>query len=335
MVVLHGAEAGERSYFLYQQLADLLAQHGVAVLRYDRREAPDGHDVPLATQAADALAATSRLQDVVSGPVGLWGYSQGAWAATLAAATDPGSIDFLICVSHCGVSPAEQMRVGCANQLRKHGFSEGDVEDLVTTRTAVESYLRTGRNRTSVQATLTWASAQPWFAHAYLPPVLPDTPGTWHDMDYDPQPALDRLVCPVLAFYGESDEWMPIAESLAAGEAARSRGCLCDLTVVRLPGADHLPTLGGAPEPDAITREYCPDPDPLDHRDGRAPKRLSFRRSSGPTPSRGCRPWRPDRAEIQAVDRRRIDPYASRPVMPRTALLRGRAGSETRIALGP
>ena len=256
VVVLHGAEAGERSYFLYEHLADLLAQHDVAVLRYDRREAPDGHDVPLPTQAADALAATSRLRDIVSGPVGLWGYSQGAWAATMAAATDPDSIDFLICVSCCGVSPAQQMRVGCANQLRKRGFSEGDVEDLVTTRPAVESYLRTGRNRTSVQATLTWASAQPWFAHAYLPPVLPDTPGTWHDMDYDPQPALDRLVCPVLAFYGESDEWMPIAESLAAWEAAQSRGCLCDLTVVRLPGADHLPTLGGVPEPDAITREY-------------------------------------------------------------------------------
>ncbi len=256
VVVLHGAEAGERSYFLYEHLADLLRQHNVAVLRYDRREAPDGHDVPLPTQAADALAAVSRLRDVVSGPVGLWGYSQGAWAATLAAATDPGSIDFLICVSCCGVSPADQMRAGCANQLRKHGYSERDVEDLVNTRLAVEGFHRTGRNRTSVQATLDWASAQPWFAHAYLSPVLPTAPGTWRDMDYDPQPALDHLVCPVLAFYGESDEWMPIAESLDAWDAAQSRGSLRDLAVVRLPGADHLPTLGGEVDPDAITMEY-------------------------------------------------------------------------------
>jgi hypothetical protein len=183
VVVLHGAEAGERSYFLYEHLADLLAEHNVAVLRY-RRAAPDGHDVPLPTQAADALAAdalaaTSRLRDIVSGPVGLWGYSQGAWAATMAAAADPDSIDLVICVSCCGVSPAQQMRVGCATQLRKRGYSERDVEDLTNTRLAVEGYLRNGRNRTSAQASLTWASAQPWFAHASLSPVLPGHGVTW------------------------------------------------------------------------------------------------------------------------------------------------------------
>jgi len=147
VVVLHGAEAGERSYFLYEHLAELLARHDVAVLRYDRRRTPDGQDVPLQTQAADALAATKQLQDVVGGPVGLWGYSQGAWGATLAAATDPDPVAFLICVSGCGVSPAHQMRVGCANQLRKHGFTELQVQELVATRLAVEGFLRGGQGR--------------------------------------------------------------------------------------------------------------------------------------------------------------------------------------------
>jgi uncharacterized protein len=178
VVVLHGAEAGQRSYFLYEHLAEVLGRRDVAVLRYDRRDSPDGHDVPLQTQAADVLAATRRLRDVVSGPVGLWGYSQGAWVATLAAATDPDTVAFLICVSCCGVSPAVQMRFGCANQLRKHGFSEHEVEDLVDTRLAVEGFLRSGRDRESVQAILDRAAAQPWFAHAYLPPVLPSAPAS-------------------------------------------------------------------------------------------------------------------------------------------------------------
>ena len=103
--------------------------------------------MPLQTQAADALAATKQLQDVVGGPVGLWGYSQGAWGATLAAATDPDPVAFLICVSGCGVSPAHQMRVGCANQLRKHGFTELQVQELVATRLAVEGFLRGGQGR--------------------------------------------------------------------------------------------------------------------------------------------------------------------------------------------
>jgi len=54
---------------------------------------------------------------------------------------------FLICVSGCGVSPAHQMRVGCANQLRKHGFTELQVQELVATRLAVEGFLRGGQGR--------------------------------------------------------------------------------------------------------------------------------------------------------------------------------------------
>ena len=130
VVVLHGAEAGERSYFLYEHLADVLEPERIAVLRYDRRPSSDGHDVPLRTQAADALAALRQLRELVNqAPVGLWGFSQGAWAAPLAAVTDPDSVAFLICVSCCGVSPAEQMRVGCSKQLRKHGYNEIDVAD--------------------------------------------------------------------------------------------------------------------------------------------------------------------------------------------------------------
>jgi len=131
VVVLHGAEAGQRSYFLYEHLAHLLERAGVAVLRYDRRQSTDRHDVPLRTQASDALAALRQLREIVNpAPVGLWGFSQGAWAAPLAAATDPDSVGFLICVSCCGVSPAEQMRAGCAKQLRKHGYNESDIAEL-------------------------------------------------------------------------------------------------------------------------------------------------------------------------------------------------------------
>lgn len=256
VVVLHGAEAGERSYFLYEHLAHLLGGSHVAVLRYDRRPSRDGEDVPLPVQASDALAAVRCLRDVVGPvPAGLWGYSQGAWAAPLAAVTAPDRVDFLVCVSCCGVSPAEQMRVGCSRQLRKHGFSDSEVEELTRTRLAVEQFLRTGQGSESAQTMLGTVAARPWFRHAYLPDRLPE-PGSWPDMDFDPRPVLARLSCPVLAFYGESDEWMPIEESIAAWQAAKERGTLTDVTVVRLAGTDHLPTVGGAADPGAISTVY-------------------------------------------------------------------------------
>jgi pimeloyl-ACP methyl ester carboxylesterase len=256
VVVVHGAEAGERSYFLYEHLADVLTQNNVAVLRYDRRPSLPGDDVPLQAQAADVLVALRRLRECVHlGPVGVWGWSQGAWAAAIAAADAPGLAAFLVCVSFCGVSPAEQMRVGCAQQLRKHGFTEGDVADLTATRLAVEEFLRSGRGKTSAEAQLGRAASRPWFPLAYLPDALPER-GTWPDMDFDPQPVLANLTCPVLAFYGETDEWMPIEASIAAWRTAEEHGRLTDLTVARLPGTDHLPTTGALSERGAISDRY-------------------------------------------------------------------------------
>ncbi len=256
VVVLHGANAGERSYFLYEHLAALLEPEGIAVLRYDRRPSRDGHDVPLQVQAADALAARRPLREIIGpAPVGLWGFSQGAWAAPLAAVTDPARVAFLVCVSGCGVSPAVQMRVGCSKQLRKHGFDEAAVAELTTTRLEVEQFLRGDRERTTTQARLDRAAERDWFPLAYLPRTLPQ-PGTWTDMDFDPGQVLARLTCPVLAFYGETDEWMPIEESVDAWYAAEEHGVLTDLTVVRLEGVDHLPTRGGLPDASAISAQY-------------------------------------------------------------------------------
>lgn len=256
VVVLHGAEAAERSYFLYEHVAEVLEPEGVAVLRYDRRPSPDGHDVPLRSQAADALVALSHLREIIDlAPVGLWGYSQGAWAGAVAANLDPSSAAFLVCVSLCGVSPAEQMRVGCAKQLRKHGYSDDAVTELTATRFEYERFLRTGEGRETAQAKLDWAATRSWFRLAHLPRTLPQA-GAWRDMDFDPRPLLENLTCPALAFYGESDEWMPIEESQAAWLAARDQGGLSDLTMVRLDGADHLPTRGGDPEAAAISPVY-------------------------------------------------------------------------------
>ena len=256
VVVLHGAEAGERSYFLYEHLAEALRGQGFAVLCYDRRPAPDGGDVPLRVQAADALVALGRLRRRLDGaPVGLWGFSQGAWAATETAAADPGAVACLVLVSWCGVSPAAQMRAGCATQLRTHGFDENAVADLTETRLAMEECLRGGGDRQAAQSLLARAVSQPWFDLAYLPETVPE-PGAWDDMDFDPARALARLTCPVLAFYGETDQWMPIEESVAVWRAAADEGVLADVTVVRLAGADHLPTEGGRPDRTAVSDHY-------------------------------------------------------------------------------
>lgn len=257
LVVLHAAEAGHRSHFCYEHLARLLPGAGVAVLRFDRRPRVDGHDVPLADQAADAIAAVDVLRRHVGDvPVGLWGLSQGAWAAPLAAGLRPDLVAFLVLVSGSGVSPAAQMRYGTAEQLRRNGYADlADLAELGRVRAATEAYLRGDLDRATAQAAVDAVAARPWFPLVYLPRALPDQPGTWRDMDFDPVPVFARVSCPVLLFYGTTDAWVPIDDSVAAWRRATA-GAADPPTVCRLDGCDHYPTLGEGTSLDSISPQY-------------------------------------------------------------------------------
>jgi len=252
VVALHGAEAGAHSYFLYAHLAALLPPAGVAVLRYDRRPAPDGGDVPFAAQAADARAAVALLRRELGPlPVGLWGYSQGGWAAIEAADADR-TVAFLVLVSAAGVSPARQMRYGTAEQLRRHGYGGPALAELAGLRATVEDYLRGRLPRASAQAEVDRLADRPWFPLAYVRRRLPG-PGAWPELDHDPAPAFGRLRRPALVFYGESDEWTPVDDSVAAWRrVAEPPGP----RVVRLAGCGHLPTRGGAEDRAAVSPAY-------------------------------------------------------------------------------
>jgi uncharacterized protein len=228
------------------------------VLRFDRRTAPTGGDVPIATQAADACVAVAALRAVDSGarsaPVGLWGWSQGAWAALVAASRLP-DIAFLVLVGASGVSPAEQMRYGTAEQLRRSGFGGQDLAELADVRVAFKGALRGTIDRTELQTLIDGYAARPWFDLAYVPRVLPGKL-QWTDMDFDPKAAFAKVRCPVLLFYGEQDEWVPIEASIAAWYRAAALSGNDEITVVRLAGTTHSPTIDGRLEREAITPEY-------------------------------------------------------------------------------
>lgn len=240
LVALHGARDGRARQPLFDQIGEALAPLGVAVVSYDRR-ATEGGDTPLAVQAADALAAVHALKGRLRRPVGIFGFSQGAWAATIAA-SDP-AVDFLVVLGCSAVSPAEQMRFYTDELLRRRGFSEQDRARNREVRRQLEDCWRhtpvVDRRRQELNTALQAAATQPWFRFAYLPQTLPGDDARWPDMDVDPKPGFAEVHVPVLALWGLDEECVPRPESRAAWSASGA-----DVTLVDLPGCGHWPVVG-------------------------------------------------------------------------------------------
>jgi len=245
VVALHGAALPQRDQPLFEHLARTLTPTGHAVLSYDRRAATDGGDTPLEAQAEDALAAVEALRTEIDAPVGLFGFSQGAWAAALAASRSP-HLAFLALVGCCGVSPAVQMRFYTDELLRRAGYDDEDRTRLRAARLAVEDVLRGYGDRRAAAELLATAAAQPWFPMAYLGPELPAPEERWHDMDYDPEPTFARVTCPILLVYGADEECVPATASKLAWRRGAAISGNADLTVVDLPGCGHFPAAAAA-----------------------------------------------------------------------------------------
>jgi uncharacterized protein len=239
-VALHGAALPEREQPLFTHLAQTLTPLGYAVLSYDRRPPEGDNDVPLVLQAHDALAAAAVLRRKIQAPVGLFGFSQGAWAAVRAASLS-GAVAFLAVVGCPGVSPAEQMRYFTDEALRRAGFTEADRAQARELRSAMEDMLRGCGDRDRTGLLLRDAVQRPWFDLAYLPTELPAVDESWTDMDYNPQPDLRQVRCPTLVMYGEDEDAVPAEQSKHAWRRAAQLSGNTAVTIVDLPGCGHFP----------------------------------------------------------------------------------------------
>ena len=251
IVALHGASRSERSQPLFDHLAQTLVPLGYAVLSYDRRVKVNGADVPLTDQVADAREALAMLTAHLDVPVGLFAFSQGAWAACSAAAIDSGAserslVSFLALLGCSGVSPAAQMQFFTDELLRRSGYDPEVRAQARELRLGLEETFRGKVDPAVTSAALAIASEEPWFDLAYLPSRMPPLEEGWEDMDFDPAAAIGRVTCPTLLLYGADEECVPAPESEAVWRSNGHR----DLTVVYLPRCGHLPVVDGAGQPE-------------------------------------------------------------------------------------
>jgi dienelactone hydrolase len=257
VVLFHGSGAQERDLFT----ARWFAEQGIAALAYDKRGVGKSNGnfrtVPFMELCDDGLAAIDYLKsrkEIDAKRIGVWGLSQGGWLGPLAASRSP-EVSFVIAVSGPGVSPGEQMIVYYANELRSEGVTESDVQEASVLRRDIWNYLSTGAGYEKAKAELEQARTRRWYKQVRAqqddlfgplqPPAglgNPEQPGfNWfqHEMNYDPVPTLRMVRVPALFLFGDKDQLIPVAESVAAIRRVLAEEGHHNFTIQELPNDDH------------------------------------------------------------------------------------------------
>lgn len=248
VVAIHGATERTRTNPDYRFLADLLPRAGIAVLLYDGRGAGestgDFATASFGDLAEDALAGVRELMkdpEIDPRHIGMWGISQGGWVVPKAALLSK-DVAFLIVVSGVAGTASQQMNYLTAVNLRRFGFLEQDVSEMLKTRQTVDEFYRGRIGLAQAQRMVDSASGQAWFSLAYIPRRLPTdlTKSKWHyQMDFDSVPLWEHIKIPALILFGEDDEQVPVAEEVPAFKRALEIARNPDFTIIGFPGANH------------------------------------------------------------------------------------------------
>lgn len=229
VVMVHGSSSSDREK--YRGEAEMFAKAGIAALIYDKR--PDGFsksrggDRSYQILSEDVVAAVQALRsraDIAPSAVGLWGISEGAWVASLAASEPNSHVAFLITVGAAGVQPVQQQSWQLVNRLHDQG---------VTSASMIRSVTRHGLQ-------------------------LAVSAGLFAEATYDPLPAFSSLQQPVLAIWGDKDRVEPALESSRNIQHALEQAGNKHAVIRFFPDAGHLLrlSLDGATQTDEFAPGY-------------------------------------------------------------------------------
>jgi len=245
-------------------LADHLTRKGIAVLRFDKRgvgkSTGDYANATTEDFAGDAEAALSYLKtrkEIDGKKAGLIGHSEGGLIAPLVAAHS-GDVAWVVLLAGPGLKGEDTLLLQSELILKTAGVNDGQIARTREFNKQTYALVRQEKDPATLQVKLS-DLVQSSGMSASLPPAalqsqvhLMVSPWFRFFLDYDPLPALQQTMCPVLALNGEKDLQVSSKENLAKIQKAPQDGGNKDFQTTELPGLNHL-------------FQHCPTGSPLEY----------------------------------------------------------------------
>jgi len=267
-------------------LADDLTRRGIAVLRYDDRgvgkSTGEFARATSADFAADALAGVEYLKtrkEINPKQIGLIGHSEGGLIAPMVATPSSG-VAFIVLMAGPGISGEEILYLQGALIARANGAAETAIAKNLALQKKLFAVIKAEKDDAAAEKQLRpiWTQAFAAFTDEdkkalEVAGANPDTlfqaqlkqlvsPWFRYFLFYDPQRALKKVKCPVLAINGEKDLQVPPRENLAAIAKALKAGGNKNFLTKELPSLNHLfqtATTGAPGEYNKIEETIAPN----------------------------------------------------------------------------
>jgi pimeloyl-ACP methyl ester carboxylesterase len=241
--------AGHRPFLI---LADHLTRKGIAVLRFDKRgigkSTGDYANATTEDFAADAEAALVYLKtrkEIEAKEIGLIGHSEGGMIAPLVA-SHSGDVSWVVLLAGPGLKGEDTLLLQSELILKTAGVDDNQIARTREFNKQTYALVRQEKDPATLQTKLT-DLVQSSSMSAMLPPSalqsqlrMAASPWFRFFLDYDPLPALQKTMCPLLALNGEKDLQVPPKENLSRIQKALQDGGNKDFQTTELPGLNHL-----------------------------------------------------------------------------------------------
>lgn len=263
-------------------IADYFTKLGYAVLRYDDRGTYESEgDFKLATSldfAEDVDAIIDYLKtrkDINPSKIGLMGHSEGGVIAPMVASTR-NDLSFIVLLAGTGVTGREVILDQIEAINRANGETEENISLAHYTSKVTFDFLETIQNKTNKKELLTafltdqidnnskFSIPTGITKAQFIETQVPQLSSAWMNffLFYNPQHALSKVSCPVLALNGEKDLQVTHRLNLPEIENALKTGQTTSYKTVSIANLNHLfqeCTTGSPNEYGEIKQTFSPD----------------------------------------------------------------------------